>query len=115
MSDSLLTIMIHGTLELFTFVISAASGLILAKSWLFPGVHKRMVAFKRGAKEALIIAMSNFPMLFIAALFEGFVSRHAEMPVVLKLLIIVFSLFIIVGYFIIYPVRLKKRLLKTIE
>ena len=111
-SNSLLTIMIHGTLELFTFVISAASGLILAKSWLFPGTYKRMVAFKQGAKEALIIAMSNFPMLFIAALFEGFVTRHAGMPVVLKLLIIIFSLTIIIGYFIIYPIRLKNRLLK---
>ena len=114
-SNSLLTIMIHGTLELFTFVISAASGLILAKSWLFPGTYKRMVAFKQGAKEALIIAMSNFPMLFIAALFEGFVTRHAGMPAVLKLLIIIFSLTIIVGYFIVYPIRLKRSLLKTIE
>lgn len=107
--SSLLTIFIHGTLELSTFVISAASGLVLAKSWLFPGTLKRMDAFKKGAKEGLIIAMSNFPMLFMAALFEGFVTRHTGMPVVLKLLIIGSSLSFVVGYFIIYPIRLQQK------
>lgn len=107
--NSLLTILIHGTLELSTFVISAASGLVLAKSWLFPGTLTRMDALKGGAKEGLIIAMSNFPMLFMAALFEGFVTRHTGMPVVLKLLIIGSSLALVVGYFIIYPIRLRKK------
>ena len=107
--SSLLTILIHGTLELSTFVISAASGLVLAKSWLFPGTIKRIDALKKGAKEGLIIAMSNFPMLFLAAFFEGFITRHTEMPTALKLLIIGCSLAIVIGYFIIYPIRLRKK------
>ncbi|MGN6617213.1 MAG: stage II sporulation protein M [Ilyomonas sp.] len=108
--DSLLTILLHGTLELSTFVISSASGLVLAKSWLFPGTRKRMEAFRQGAKEALMIAMSNFPMLFLAAFFEAFLTRHTDMPVWLKLLIITGSLCIVIGYFIVYPIRLKKKL-----
>ena len=108
-ADSLLTVLIHGTLELSTFVISAASGLVLAKSWLFPGTMRRIDALKRGAKEGLIIAMSNFPMLFMAAFFEGFITRHTEMPVALKLLIIGSSLTLVIGYFIIYPIRLRKK------
>lgn len=107
--SSLLTILIHGTLELSTFVISAASGLVLAKSWLFPGTLKRIDALKKGAKEGLIIAMSNFPMLFTAALFEGFVTRHTEMPTVVKLLIIAGSLSFVIGYFVIYPIRLRQK------
>ena len=110
LKDSLLTIMIHGTIELSTFVISAASGIILAKSWLFPGTIKRIDALKQGAKEGLIIALSNFPMLFIAAFFEGFLTRHADMPLWLKLFLITISLTIVIGYFIIYPIRLKRKL-----
>ena len=110
LKDSLLTIMLHGTIELSTFVVSAASGIILAKSWLFPGTIKRIDALKQGAKEGLIIALSNFPMLFIAAFFEGFLTRHTDMPLWLKLFIIILSLTIVIGYFIVYPIRLKRKL-----
>ncbi len=110
LENSLLTTLIHGTLELSTFVVAATSGIVLAKSWLFPGTAKRIDALKQGAKEGVIIAMANVPMLFIAAFFESFVTRHADMPVWLKLLIIVFSLSIVLGYFVIYPLSLKKKL-----
>ncbi|MEP6465652.1 MAG: stage II sporulation protein M [Parafilimonas sp.] len=110
LKDSLLTIMIHGTLELSTFVVAAASGIVLAKSWIFPGTVKRIDALKQGAKEGLIIALSNIPMLFIAAFFEGFVTRHSDMPLWLKLFIIALSLTIIIGYFIVYPIRLTRKL-----
>lgn len=108
-SDSLLTIMIHGTIELSMIVVAAASGLVLAKSWLFPGTLSRLQALKNGAKEGLIIAMANFPMLCIAAFFEGFVTRHAGMPVWMKLCIILPSLALIVGYFVVYPIILRKK------
>lgn len=107
-SDSLLTILIHGTLELFSIVVAATSGLVLATSWLFPGSRSRLSALKRGAKDGLIIALSGFPMLLVAAFFEGFVTRHTDMPLWMKLLIITTSLVLIVGYFIIYPIRLQR-------
>ena len=115
LQNSLLTVMIHGTLELSTFVISATSGIVLAKSWMFPGTIKRIDALRQGAKEGVIIALSNVPMLFLAAFFEGFITRHTDMPLWLKLSIITLSLFIVIGYFIIYPIRLKRKLnlLKT--
>lgn len=110
MNNSLLVIMIHGTLELSTFVISAAAGLVIAKSWIFPGTRKRLDALKTGAKEGLVIAMATFPMLLVAAFFEGFITRHVEMPLLLKLLIIGSSLSFVIGYFIIYPIRLKRKI-----
>ena len=110
LQNSLLTIMLHGTLELSTFVIAATSGLVLAKSWIFPGTIKRIDALKQGAKEGLMIALSNIPMLLIAAFFEGFLTRHTDMPLWLKLLIITISLIIVVGYFVVYPIRLKRKL-----
>jgi uncharacterized membrane protein SpoIIM required for sporulation len=110
LKDSLLTIMIHGTIELSTFVVAATSGLVLAKSWLFPGTIKRIDALKQGAKEGVIIALSNIPMLFIAAFFEGFITRHTDMPLWLKLFIITISLIIVIGYFVVYPIYLKRNL-----
>ncbi|MEP7146216.1 MAG: stage II sporulation protein M, partial [bacterium] len=73
---------------------------------------KRIDALKKGAKEGLIIALSNFPMLFIAAFFEGFITRHSGMPVWLKLLIIIASLFLVIGYFVVFPIYLKRKLAK---
>lgn len=108
-SDSLLTILIHGTLELFSIVVAATSGLVLAKSWLFPGNETRMNALKNGAKDGLIIALSSFPTLLIAAFFEGFVTRHTDMPLALKLIILISSLTLIIAYFIIYPIQLKRK------
>ena len=113
LQNSLLTIMIHGTLELSTFVISAAAGLVLAKSWIFPGTVSRLQALKTGAKEGLILALSTMPMLFVAAFFEGFITQHADMPVWAKLIFISFSLSVIIGYFIIYPIRLTRKLNST--
>ena len=54
--------------------------------------------------------MANIPMLFIAALFEGFFTRHTDMPLWLKLFIITLSLSIVIGYFIVYPILLKRKL-----
>ncbi|RFM28964.1 stage II sporulation protein M [Deminuibacter soli] len=107
---SLLTIMIHGTLELSAIVISACAGLVLAKSWLFPGTIKRLDALKIGAKEGLAIALCSFPMLLMAAFFEGFVTRHTDMPLWLKLVIILLSLAMMAGYLVIYPLYLKKKI-----
>ena len=109
MQDSLLTIMIHGTIELSMLVIASTAGLVLAKSWLFPGTIRRIDALKTGAKEGLIIALANIPMLLIAAFFEGFVTRHTDMSVWLKLLIIFTSLAIVIGYFVVYPIMLKRK------
>jgi uncharacterized membrane protein SpoIIM required for sporulation len=108
-AESLLTIMVHGTIELSTFVISATAGFVLAKSWLFPGRGSRLQALRRGAKEGLIITMSNFPLLLIAGFIEGFFTRYANMPVWLKLLFIIGSLVLIIGYFIVYPYRIAKK------
>lgn len=109
MGDSVLTIMIHGTIELSMIVVAFASGLVLAQSWLFPGTLTRLRALKTGARDGLVIAMANVPMLLLAAFFEGFLTRHSGMPVWLKLVIIVVSFAIIAGYFVVYPIILKKK------
>lgn len=104
-----LTVMLHGTLELSSIVIAVASGVVLGKSWLFPGNKTRLQAFKQGAKDGLKIIIGVVPVLMIAAFFEGFVTRYYKMPAWISITILTASAAFIVGYFIIYPIKLKKK------
>ncbi len=105
----ILTVMLHGTLELSSIVIAATAGVVLGKSWLFPGTLTRLDAFKQGAKDGVKIIIGVVPVLMIAAFFEGFVTRHYKMPIWISISILVVSATFIIGYFVIYPLKLKKK------
>ena len=106
--QSLLVIWIHGTIEISSIVIAGGAGLVLGNSLLFPKTFKRLESLKRGAKDSMKMAIGLFPLFIIAAFFEGFVTRHTEMPVWLSLTIIGLSLGFIIWYVIIYPNKLYK-------
>ena len=107
---SILVIWIHGTLEISCFIIAGAAGLVLGNSILFPGTHKRGYALRRGAKDGLKLMVGLVPIFLMAAFLEGFVTRYASMPIWLSLFILVSSLSFIIWYFVIYPIRLEKRM-----
>ncbi|MBX3253785.1 MAG: stage II sporulation protein M [Chitinophagaceae bacterium] len=107
--QSVLTVFIHGTLEISAIVIAGAAGVVLGKGWMFPGTGKRLTAFMRGAKEGVIILVSLVPVFMIAAFFEGFVTRYYTMPQWLSGLILLTSASYIIWYYIIYPVQVQKR------
>jgi len=107
---SILVIFTHGTLELSSIVIASTAGLILGNSLLFPRTFTRLQSFKRGAKDSMKVALTLVPLLIMAAFFEGFVTRHTEMPVWGSLCILGGSATIITWYFIIYPIRVSKKI-----
>ncbi|MDN3581091.1 stage II sporulation protein M [Mucilaginibacter flavus] len=107
---SILVIWIHGTLEISSIVIAGAAGLILGNSFLFPKTYTRLVSLKKGAKDGMKIAIGIIPILIVAAFFEGFVTRHTEMPVWLSVSILSLSFLFIVWYVIIYPNKIYKTL-----
>ncbi|HVX49598.1 MAG TPA: stage II sporulation protein M [Chitinophagaceae bacterium] len=110
---AVLTVLIHGTLELSAIIIAVAAGIILGKSWIFPGTVKRIDAFKQGAKDGAKIMVSLMPVFVIAAFFESFVTRHyRDMPAWVNFLILTLSLLFIVGYFVIYPIKLSRQIKK---
>ncbi len=111
----ILTVMIHGTLELSAITIAAASGIILGKSWIFPGTQKRLNAFKHGAKDGIKILIGLVPVFIVAAFFEGFVTRHYKMPIWISISILLASLVFVIGYFGVYPIILKRRLKKMMN
>jgi uncharacterized membrane protein SpoIIM required for sporulation len=107
---SILVIWIHGTLEISSFIIAGAAGLVLGNSILFPGTHKRGYALRRGAKDGLKLMVGLVPIFVMAAFLEGFVTRYASMPIWLSGFILLGSLSFIIWYFVIYPIRLEKRM-----
>jgi uncharacterized membrane protein SpoIIM required for sporulation len=115
--QSVLVIWIHGTIEISSVVIASCAGIILGTGWLFPGTYTRKESFLRAAKDAIKICVSLVPFFIIAAFFESYVthlmsntfaknSADIGLPVPLSIIILAASFFLILWYFVLYPVRL---------
>jgi uncharacterized membrane protein SpoIIM required for sporulation len=112
---SITVIFIHGTLEIWSVVIAGAAGLILGNSILFPQTFSRSVSILRGAKDGLKIVMGLIPVFIVAAFFEGFITRYSNMPLWVSLTILSTSVAFIIWYFVIYPIRLHKKVESTLQ
>jgi uncharacterized membrane protein SpoIIM required for sporulation len=108
--DFWLVVFVHGTLEIAAFVLSAGAGFILGKSFLFPGTIRRVDAFKQGAKDGVKIMAGLMPVFALAAFFEGFITRLYNDASWLTTGIFSLSVLFVIGYFVIYPVWLGKKL-----
>lgn len=108
LSQALPVIMLHGTIELSSIVIAAAAGFTMGNSLLFPGTYDRLTSFKMGALKGLKIVMGLVPFFILAGFIESFVTRYAFMHWSLKALIITLSAVLMIYYFVIYPIRLKR-------
>ena len=103
------TVWLHGTIEISVIVIAGCAGMVMGNSFLFPKTYSRRVAFMKGAKDGLKIVVSTIPFFIIAGFIEGFITRYGEqMPWFISYGIIAVSLFLIVYYYIIYPILLHK-------
>jgi uncharacterized membrane protein SpoIIM required for sporulation len=107
--QAIVTVLIHGILELTAIIIACAAGVVMGTSYLFPGTLKRMDAFRIGTKEGLKMVISLIPVFIVAAFFEGFVTRYYKMPLPLNIAILMVSGSFIIWYYIIYPLQLKTR------
>ncbi len=105
-----LTVLIHGTLELTAIIIASGAGMVLGKSFLFPSTISRWKSLQTGVKDGVKIVVGLVPVFATAAFFEGFVTRYYNMPLLLSVTILLASASFIVWYFIIYPLRLQKKL-----
>lgn len=103
------TVLIHGMLELTAIIVASGAGVILGKSFLFPGTISRWKSLQRGVKDGVKIVIGLMPIFAIAAFFEGFVTRYYNMPILLSLAILLASGSFIVWYFIIYPIWLHRK------
>lgn len=108
--QAVITILLHGLLELTAIIIACAAGVVLGKSFLFAGTISRLDALRQGAKDGVKIIVGLMPVFAVAAFFEGFITRHYRMPFALSAALLTCSGGFIIWYFIIYPIRLQQRL-----
>jgi len=108
LASGLPVIMLHGTIELSSIVIAAGAGFVMGNSLLFPATYTRMTSFKMGTKRGLKIVIGLVPFFIMAGFIESFITRYAFMPIGIKVLIISISALLILYYFVIYPIQLKK-------
>lgn len=107
--QSILVVFVHGTLELSAIVISGMAGLVLGNSILFPKTFSRRQSIIKGTKDGVKIMVGLIPVYLVAAFFEGYITRHTEMPIFISLSILMASLAFVIFYFILYPARVHRR------
>jgi len=110
LEESLITVWIHGTIEIFTLIVSGGAGIMLGNSILFPKTYSRKNSFLIGAKSSAKIIFALIPFIIFAAFLESFVTRHTEWNNIIRIGIIIISMSFIIGYFFIYPQIIKNKL-----
>lgn len=105
---SVLTIWIHGTIEIISIIMAGGAGLIMGNSMLFPGTYSRMESLRRGALTGAKVVLGFVPMFILAGFLESYITRLFDMPNVIKATIILGSLAFMIYYIILYPRKLFK-------
>jgi uncharacterized membrane protein SpoIIM required for sporulation len=101
--ESLLTIWIHGALEISSIVLAGGAGLTLGSGLLFPGTLTRLQAFGRSARRGLKIMLGTIPLFIVAGFLEGYVTRQTDLPDGLRFLFILLCFGFIIWYYVVYP------------
>lgn len=111
--ESMLAIWLHGILEIWSIIVAGAAGLTLGNGWLFPGTYSRLESFKRGAKRGVKIVVGTIPIFIMAGFIESFITRHTELPNILRLSLILISLAFIIFYYIYLPNKKRHGITKA--
>lgn len=106
---SLLTVSIHGIIELTSIIIAGGAGILLGKSFLMPGSFTRIESFLAGARDGAKIVIGLIPLFIVAGFLESFVTRYTNMPLPLNILVLAALLSFIVWYVVIYPYTLNRK------
>jgi uncharacterized membrane protein SpoIIM required for sporulation len=106
--DSVLTIWIHGALEISAIIIAGGAGILIGSGIIFPGTYTRLQSFMNSVKRGIRIIIGIVPMFIVAGFLEGFVTRHTEMHAGIRAGIIITSFLFVIWYFIVYPLRVSR-------
>lgn len=107
--QAVVTVLLHGLLELTAIILTCGAGVVMGKSYLFAGTQKRIDSLKQGARDGVKIVVGLVPIFIVAAFIEGFITRYYKMPLFMSLSILAVCGVFIIWYFIFYPIHLKRR------
>ena len=103
--ETMLSVWVHGTIEISAIVIAGGAGIKMGNGLLFPGSYPRAYSFKKAAMSGLKIVVGLFPFFVLAGFIESFITRYTHWPLASKLGIILSSFALIVYYFILLPIK----------
>lgn len=109
LATSVLSIWVHGTLEITAIIIAGGAGIALGSGFMFPRTFPRLVSFQQSARDSVKIVIGLVPVFILAGFLEGFVTRHADVAPWLSVIIITGSLLFVTYYFLFYPNQLTKK------
>ncbi|MFN2438231.1 MAG: stage II sporulation protein M [Chitinophagaceae bacterium] len=107
--QAVVTVLLHGMLELTAIIITCGAGVIMGKSFLFPGTYSRLKSLQEGAKDGVKIVVGLVPVFIVAAFIEGFITRYYKMPLWMSLSFLFVCAVFIIWYFIILPGMLYRK------
>ena len=107
--QAVVTVLLHGLLELTAIIITCGAGVVMGKSYLFAGTQKRIDSLKEGAKDGVKIVVGLMPIFAVAAFIEGFITRYYKMPLFMSLSVLIVCALFIIWYFILYPIKLNQQ------
>ncbi len=109
LTETLLTVWIHGSLEISAIVIAGAAGIAMGKGWIFPGTLSRAQSFRRSARKGLKIMVAIIPVFILAGLLEAYLTRYTATPNWIRAVFITTCFSFIATYFIWLPRRVGRR------
>jgi len=108
-ADSILTIWLHGAIEISSIVVAGAAGIHLGRGMLFPGTYTRMQGLQLSARRSLLIYLTIVPLIIMAGFIESFITRYSDASYIVRAIFILISFAFMIGYFVIYPFLKAKR------
>jgi uncharacterized membrane protein SpoIIM required for sporulation len=108
LGESLLTVWIHGSLEIPCIVVAGAAGITMGNGLLFPRTYRRIDSLMMAAKRGMKIMVGVVPLIVLAAVIESFVTRYTKVPDALRLGFVVLMLGFVIFYFVVYPRRVYR-------
>lgn len=109
LTTMLLSVWLHGTLEISAIIIAGGAGIVIGNSILYPKTYSRVDSLKKGASNAIKVLISLIPVFIVAAFIEGYITRLTEMSTFSKLTIIGISALFILWYYVLLPIQVKHK------
>ncbi|MEZ5174246.1 MAG: stage II sporulation protein M, partial [Bacteroidia bacterium] len=107
--DSLLTIWMHGAMEIPAIIISGGAGLVMGGGLVFPGTYTRLQALRISARAGIKIMAGITPVIIVAAFIEAFLTRQTDYPYIVRAAFILLQLVFLTFYFIYLPYKKSKQ------
>ena len=106
--ESVVGIWTHGTIEIASIIVAAAAGLVLAKGIIWPGTLSRTRAFQLTALSGLRILAGTAPLIILAAIIEGYLTRLTHFPLALRIAFLAVNLLFVLYYYVLRPLQVGR-------